>query len=284
MSALPALVAELCDDAAVFPPGRAPLPDAVREHCARRDAWFAGLVGPLVLPDSALAELGELIPTDSTVELSVTLPGGPGGLPAVREAVASLPVRLRAIEVPVAADPDPITAVDALADGGADLDVHVEIPRDDRGPVVLEQVARRGLRAKFRTGGVRAELYPDDVELAASLAGAVRAGVAFKATAGMHHAVRNTDPGTGFEQHGFVNVLLATALLLDGLGERQARDVLAERDGAALAARLQALTPEQEAAVRAAFVSFGTCSVTEPLAELVELGLITDPDREGAAR
>jgi len=31
--------------------------------------------------------------------------------------------------------------------------------------------------------------------------------VLFKSTAGLHHAPRNADPPTGFEQHGFRNLL-----------------------------------------------------------------------------
>ncbi|MDJ0429161.1 hypothetical protein QNA19_24815, partial [Rhodococcus fascians] len=54
--------------------------------------------------------------------------------------------------------------------------------------------------AKFRTGGVVAEAYPDEDELASALATVIASGVPFKATAGLHHAVRNTDPHTGFEQ------------------------------------------------------------------------------------
>lgn len=275
---LPPLVAGLCDDAAVFPPGCAPLPDAVRAYCDRRNTWSAGLVGPLVLPDDSIGDLARVVPPGAAVPLSVTFPGGPDGIEAVRAATAALPVELRAVEVAVAASADPVGAVDAIPDG---LNGYVEIPRDDRGPAVLAAVASRGLRAKFRTGGVRAEFYPDEAELAASLAAVVRAGVPFKATAGLHYAVRNTDPDTGFEQHGFLNVLLATAVLLDGGGEADARTVLADRDGPALAGRLRELSSRQVTAARSAFTSFGTCSTTEPLAELIELGLVTALDRHG---
>ncbi|GLZ09402.1 hypothetical protein Acsp03_68680 [Actinomadura sp. NBRC 104412] len=89
-----------------------------------------------------------------------------------------------------------------------------------------------------------------DRACAAAIAAVAEAHVPFRATAGLHHAVRNTDARTGFEQHGFLNLLLATAAeAVRGLGEDRA------------------------AAVRRMVVSFGTCSITEPLAGLVDMGL-----------
>jgi hypothetical protein len=51
---LPRLFAGLVDDAAVFPPGSASVPDAVSAHRRHRTAWYADLVGPLLLPASAV--------------------------------------------------------------------------------------------------------------------------------------------------------------------------------------------------------------------------------------
>ncbi len=50
--------------------------------------------------------------------------------------------------------------------------------------------------------------------------------------------------------------------------------MLAERDAGTVASRVRDLGPRRTAAAREAFVSFGTCSITEPLAELVDLGLV----------
>ena len=107
----------------------------------------------------------------------------------------------------------------------------------------------------------------------AAVVALVRAGVAFKATAGLHHAVRNTDPGTGFEQHGFLNLLVATDEALAGADVAQVHARLAARDGTRLAERVAALS----AAARESFRSFGTCSIADPVTELAELGLLT-PD------
>jgi hypothetical protein len=275
---IPAVVAGLCDDAAVFPPGLAPLPDAVRAHQERHDRWYAGLVGPLVLAETALPQLGPLVRPDLPLRLSVTMPGGPAGLDGVISTCAGLPVELpvelSSVEVVVPEGVAPVEFFERLAAGvgGHDLDVYVEVPRDARSAEIIDGLQGR-YRAKFRTGGVRAELYPSVEELAARIAAVVRAGIPFKATAGLHHALRNTDPETGFVQHGFLNLLVATDALLAGASEADAAALLAERDGATVAARVPAIDAP---AARAAFTSFGTCSVTEPLAELIELGIIAD--------
>ncbi|MEV7553174.1 hypothetical protein AB0N89_26485 [Amycolatopsis sp. NPDC089917] len=273
---IPALFAGLCDDAAVFPPGLAPLPDAVAAHDEHVSAWYAGLVGPLVVAATALGELaGVLGDREVPLPVAITLPGGPAQRDGVLNAVATLPVKLDALEIAVPDGMGPDEVLAALS--AATAPVFVEIPRDDRRVPLLTALSGTGHRAKFRTGGVRADLYPDEAELAAAVRAAVEAGVPFKATAGLHHALRNTDPGTGFEQHGFLNLMLATDAVLTG-GDAEA--VLAERDGAVLAGRLRDLGPERAVAVRAAFTSFGTCSITDPLTELAGLGLLEAPRGE----
>ncbi|MFE5566447.1 hypothetical protein ACFQ68_15790 [Amycolatopsis japonica] len=273
---IPALFAGLCDDAAVFPPGLAPLPDAVAAHDEHLGAWYAGLVGPLVIAATALGDLAEVLDGRETpLPVSVTLPGGPAQLDGVNEAVAKLPVKLEALEIAVPDGMGPDELLAALS--RATAPVFVEIPRDERRVPLLTALSGTGHQAKFRTGGVRADLYPDEAELAAAVRAAVAAGVPFKATAGLHHALRNTDPETGFEQHGFLNLMLATDAVLTG-GDAEA--VLAERDGAVVAERLRALNADRVAAVRAGFTSFGTCSITDPLTELAGLGLLEAPRGE----
>jgi hypothetical protein len=159
------------------------------------------------------------------------------------------------------------------ADDRTGVTVYVEVPRDERRPGLIASLADSPFLAKFRTGGVRAGLYPDERELARAVLLAVRAQVPFKATAGLHHAVRNTDPRTGFEQHGHLNLLAATGAALGGAGEEEVVAVLAERDATTVAGLVGALSPE----VRSAFRSFGTCSLAEPVGELAALGLL-DPD------
>ena len=90
--------------------------------------------------------------------------------------------------------------------------------------------------------------------------------------------MRNTS-GEGFEQHGFLNVLVATRRAFDGASRDEVIDVLEQRDPTSLTGLVDGA---ELAGARRWFTSFGSCSVTEPLDDLVALGLvstgsITDP-------
>jgi len=264
----------ILDDAAVFPPGLKPLAQAIADHPKHRASAYGDLVGPLVLAAPALAGLGAHVGADveGPLDLAVTAPGGPAQLPDALARAADLPVRLAGFEVAVPAELSVPEFFAALGSAGA-VPVYVEVPRDSRRAEVIAACAATGRAAKFRTGGVEAGLYPDEAELAGAIAAVVAAGVPFKATAGLHHALRNTDPATGFEQHGFLNVLVATAAARDGARPDQLAALLADRDGERVARRVS----ETDPGVRESFRSFGTCSIVEPVRELVDLGLMPGP-------
>jgi hypothetical protein len=284
------LLAGLCDDAALFPPGNLPLVEAVPAHVEHLASGHRGLVGPFVVSAADVPALGALLynAEAGSFEVAVTVPE-PSRLAAALAAAAGVPqVRVVAVEVAVPIGVDPAQVVpdldSAVTDRG-DLEAYVELPRDDRRPALLAALAATRYHAKLRTGGVRADLYPDEDELAAAVLACVTAGVAFKATAGLHHAVRNTDPTTGFEQHGFLNLLAAVDAAQRGADHGEVAALLAQRDAAAVAARVAALDG-RAGPVRDAFHSFGTCSIDDPRTELTALGLLDptpDPTHQGAS-
>lgn len=286
------LLEGLCDDAALFPPGNAPLPAAVPAHARHGAAQHAPLVGAFVFPAGRLDELAEFLaeqPYPGELILSLTAPGGTATVRPALDKVAALDaVSVAALEIAVPADQtvdELFTALDGIAAAAPGVDIFVEVPRDERRPEILARLVGTAYAAKFRTGGIVAEAYPDEAELAAAITTVVTTGVPFKATAGLHHAVRNTDPETGFEQHGFVNLLAAVAAVLDGADTDTVVSVLAERDGAALTARLEALSDDRAAEVRRRFLSYGTCSIADPLGDLLDLGLVpstVSPISEGS--
>ncbi|SNR59180.1 hypothetical protein [Blastococcus mobilis] len=279
---VPPLLRGLCDDAAIFPPGNLPLDRAVPAHREHRAAGHAGLVGAFVLDADRLPQLAGLVagrPGGSLdVALTVADPASAAAALSVAEGIAA--VRVVGLEVAVPAGlavGEVVPVLDAAVDGRRGVTVFVELPRDERRPDLVRALAGTGLLAKLRTGGVRAELYPGEEELARAVVATARAGLPFKATAGLHHALRNTDPRTGFEQHGFLNVLTAVDAALSGADVDDVEQLLAERDPDVVTGRIRAAAGRAPR-VREQFRSFGTCSIAEPRDELVALGLLDSAD------
>lgn len=283
------LLRGLLDDASLFPPGNSPMPKAVAAHVRLVNAWYGEFTGPFVCPETRLGELRIALTAASVgwIDIALVVTAGAAAVASATDAVAGDPrLRLRAIEVPADKDAEPGRAIAAVA---AELDAaplaaatgYVEVPLAAMAAPgaghLLTMIDERGYRPKLRTGGVTGQAFPDEATLAACLAEIAGRRIPFKCTAGLHHAVRHTDAATGFEHHGFLNVLLATGIGLDGGDVGEIAGVLAERDPAAVAGAILALSPDAAAEIRGLFTSFGTCSIDDPVADLVGLGLLSKP-------
>lgn len=276
------LFAGLIDDAAVFPPGLAPLDVAVREHLDRRTSPYAACIGPLLVPAAAAAELKTLAagdPRTSEEPLRVGLivrPGSP--VDPLREAVELL-------------RDDPLVEVTALELGWTPgwqsvldlgLSVAVEVGVGGAQQEALDDIAAAvddgaDVIAKFRTGETPTWAWPDEAALAGFLDAVVLHGLPFKLTGGLHHAVRGT-----YEEepmHGVLNVLLATHEALNGSEAPELAEVLTQDNAEVLVERVTRLTPEEVEQTRASFTAYGCCVVLEPIEELVALGLLS-PTKE----
>jgi hypothetical protein len=266
---IPPLLTSLVDDAAMFPPGSAPLAEALPAHREHRDSWYAPLIGPLLVPAVDTAgvagpiEVGLIGPREALVPATDELPAE---------------VTVRQWESPVAKrgeDPLPgLKSFLALIEGRP-IRGYAEIPLTFGLMSALDYLAESGagVSPKFRTGGIAAELFPTPVELAAVICACRDRGLSFKLTAGLHHAVRHTDPETAQLHHGFVNVLAATLAAVDGAEPADLAEILAGTDPQPLT---EALT-DQLARERPLWIGFGSCSVAEPLADLATLGLVATP-------
>ncbi len=288
------LFAGLCDDAALFPPGNAAVPDAVPAHLAHRRAWFAPLVGPFLVGADKVGEVGAA--AEEPLDVVLVVRGGPGALAGALAEAHRWPV-LRLVAVELGPDAKGTTA-EAAARGRAALERELphgvagvlELRRGHGGAdtaphaaphaaldAALDTVAGSPYRAKYRTGGLEPAAFPGVPELAAFVTGCSRRGLPFKCTAGLHHAVRHTDPATGFTHHGFLNILAATGAAASGEGLTTVSGLLGSHSGEELAKAVVDLTPEQVARTRALFTAYGTCSIAEPLGDLTALGLIEAP-------
>jgi hypothetical protein len=274
---VPPLFTRLVDDAAVFPPGNAPVPDALAAHAGHRSAWYAALVGPLLLPVTVLDDLGhESLPPVGVI--------GDTGLAGVPAALRSATDRWTQFEVAVAKrgeDPQPgLRTLLGEVRVGPDIDVYAEVPLawgllHALDTLAIERAAGARVAPKFRTGGLAAELFPTPVELAAVICACRDRDLPFKLTAGLHHALRHTDPATGFEHHGFLNVLAACLAAADGAEVADVAELLGASNHRALVGTVRDHLHQE----RPLWIGYGSCSVQEPLADLAGLGLL---DREPA--
>jgi hypothetical protein len=262
-----ALLGRLIDHAALFPPASMDMPDALAADRAARASDEAWMLDRFIVPASRLAELPQDAP-----HLSVVLDRGEQDLETVIESVADgRAVELVEAKIDVEWIPDTTELVRQKLPG---VDAYWELPpsRALRGEVAA--VREAGAGAKIRCGGTT---FPSVEEVAAFVAACRDEGVRFKATAGLHHAIRTP------EAHGFLNLLAAAVFAhADGLGEDELAALLAEEDPAAFAVVADGLAAHGHhagaAAIAAAraelFTAYGSCSFSEPVEDLTALGIL----------
>lgn len=304
-AALEALLRHAIDYAGLFPPAQLDMRDAVERYetyLASSDRWA---LGRFVVPASRLDELAATAASSS-------------GARGQERSLGGAPWRLSVlVGTDVAADADRIRSFDAhhgaaatgwrarvesvelrastadairsgLAAVGDSFERYVEIPVTTDPTPLVQAIGAAGARAKVRTGGTSPEAFPAVEDLVRFLAACVARNVPFKATAGLHHPLRGDyaltyDPGSPRgTMYGFLNVLLAAALLRAGAGEDAARRALVERDPGRVSFDEHGVTYDGRRvslddvlAVReSAMTSFGSCSFREPLDDLTRHGLL----------
>ncbi|WP_308202869.1 hypothetical protein [Crossiella sp. SN42] len=281
----PPLLARLVDDAALFPPGNAPMADALRNHLQARTESWSGVVGLFLCNASRLPELiTELIKIKPVkpVGLSLVIDTGLSAVPKAISIVESRTelLALRMVEMPAPSEVDDVWLERVSEFVPEDVIRVIEPRRPSQNTEAgtssewldsVRRVAEHGSWPKLRCGGQTPEAFPSVDEVADFLTVASTTGVPFKATAGLHNALRHRDEETGFNHHGFLNLLVATARTLSG---KDAREALTSDDPEALAAEAKALPEAAAHAVRGVFASYGSCSLTEPVEDLEGLGLL----------
>jgi hypothetical protein len=220
------LLERLIDHAPMFPPARLPLPEALEDHRAARASDESWMLARFVCPASSLSDL-------------------PGGIP-VSAVLDNGPVEgVEAFEVRVSSADEirtfPSTPAETYFEPAQVTSCHL----------LVDALRERGGFAKVRCGG---ESVPSVSELAEFIHTCREAGVPFKATAGLHHAVRTGD------EHGFLNLLAAA-----GSDDVEA---MLESDDPDL---LLSVDPQR---ARNALRSVGSCSFWEPVDDLKALGIL----------
>lgn len=277
MTAVRALLQGAIDYAGLFPPAGLDLEATMRNYAtyrAGRDAWA---LGRMVLPATRLAEFADRWP-QYVAEWPISLLLGSDYDTEMRLAV-DVGLRLEVVECRPAAMEDIAKIRSRMPNDGL---LFVESPQDCALLELIAAVLDAGACAKVRTGGVVAEAIPASSTVTAFLAACAQHGVRFKATAGLHHAIRGEQQLTyeprsaTASMHGFVNFFVAAAAAYDGADEAEVEEILndgehgnfrATNDG--LQWRQRRFSSEAIREMRDRFaISFGSCSFEEPIDEM----------------
>jgi hypothetical protein len=165
--------------------------------------------------------------------------------------------------------------------------VYFEIATSTDPTAFVQAIGASHSRAKIRTGGLTQEMFPPAEQILGFPQACISANVAFKATAGLHHPVRCMKPLT-YEKdsptgtmHGFLNVFLAAAFLLDGIPATELQALLNEDvpssfivEDSSMTWRGHRLSQARLLESRALASSFGSCSFEEPMEDLHALNLL----------
>jgi hypothetical protein len=302
--AVRALLVDAIDYAGLFPPAQLDMGGAVAEYAsylASDDAWALGW---FVVPAGRLEELG-LAASALYGACSPSLGGDrfwPLSVVFGADAAADM-ARVSAFHSAQGTDDggwwsrvDGVAARASTPAGIAeiarvvpeDVDRFIEIPVGGDVDALVRAIADARAFAKIRTGGTTADAFPASGDVVRFLRACTTMQVPFKATAGLHHPLRGDYPLTyapdsaSGTMYGFLNVMLAAALLRSGASDDAARAALEERQPNALRLddsgvhwrdhhlAVDDLLQSRERAIR----SFGSCSFREPIDDLTSLGVL----------
>ena len=283
MTAIRALMRGLVDYAGLFPPASLDMVSAARRYRAYLTGEDRWALGRFVVPSGRLAEFSAAFnevccgEREPVWKLSVLSSGDAAKDSAAMDGLTRGAVAVDCVEMK-AAYAEQAEALLRDFQGGPPVFVEFDA---GRAASMLPVLARFGARAKIRTGGVTVEAFPSVDVVAEFLAACARAKVAFKATAGLHHAVRGSyrltyEAGsTRATMHGFVNVFLAAVLAWRGMEARALTATLEGKNASAFVfgednvrwLGFDAGVDEIEAVRREFAISYGSCSFSEPVEE-----------------
>ena len=280
MTAIETLLAGLIDYAGLYPPASLEMRAAVRNYRSYQDGPHAFALGRFILDIARTDEFREAAGDAlSAMPLSVIAP--PALHPQKLAELTDAGLRIESVEIKCA---DSATIAELGRRLPTSIERYIEIPIAPSAEL-LDALAASGMRAKLRMGGVVPEAFPDAKSVALFLSELFRRNLAFKATAGLHHPIRSRHrltylPDSSFAlMHGFVNLACAAALLHSGWSIDEAVATLEDENPDSWDVSVDVITCRSFAwstaplrDMRSFFLSFGSCSFTEPISDLEVLG------------
>jgi hypothetical protein len=302
MESVRTLLSEMFDYAGLFPPSSVDMNAAVQNYARYLEGGHRWMLGRFVCPVAKVEAFEDaakgLLPTGETDD-----PWRLSGIVALERLSEQIDTIFRfndhhesvadagrcvidVIEVK-AGSADEIEQIMKIVPEQLEPFIELDHRQDLRG--LLAAIAGTGGRAKIRCGGVTPDLIPSSSEVARFIANCASAEVSFKFTAGLHHPVRAEhrltyeDDAPTATMHGFLNVFTAAAMArVNRLGADELHPIINETDPKAFIFTDSGLTWHEHfvpaarlARSRESFaISVGTCSFTEPVEDLMQIGLL----------
>ena len=253
--------------------------DAVAEYAEHRDAPDEWALGRFVVPIARWNELVGLVRQREDT-WPVSLISGCSDSAAIAELMRDgSPLVVEAVECRAESPADADQSAEIVRLG---IEVFVEAAAGTNFAELAPRIGLAGAAGKIRTGGVTPGAFPDSRQVLAFLHACCDAGIRFKATAGLHHAVRGEyrltyeDSAPVGVMFGFLNIAVAAALLWSGAGDAVVLGALEESSAdafefsdAGITWRTHQLPVTLLDEVRSEFFAgFGSCSFREPMAEI----------------
>ena len=242
------------------------------------------MLGSFVVPAARLAELERQIKHDQR-PWTVSALVGPG-----------IEDELELVERFTRSGAGKVTSIEAKVSAPAQIRFtrervprHLTIYFEIADLALLSSVRDSGSRAKLRTGGVTPEAFPPAVEVAAFIrarvaeAGAVQVHGRPPSCAALRARVERISAGNPRAvMHGFLNVMLAAAFAQTAVSLEELVEMLEAPSASAFGCEPDGLTwqnyrvtnQQVGLARERGFVSFGSCSFTEPIEELQALEIL----------
>ena len=300
VESLQILLGGIIDYAGLYPPAKLPMTEALRNYVRYKTGKESWIVNRFICPATKISELEAGLrwhPYDARFGVCLTGRGGSTGPEFLANTLADIKAARKIERVFFDAFETRLPAAALEAGDLAHLMLQVSRALEDETvlylevpltsnwqvelPRALDAIAKTPrVRAKIRCGGETPHAFPSIEQVAAFIDQCAKRKLPFKATAGLHHPIRTFDEVMQVSHHGFLNLFVAAAVAISF--DTDAADlvpILGATDASAfrcLGSRLSVgnwhLSLKQLRSARDFAVGYGSCSVTEPLADLAHLG------------
>lgn len=292
VNSLRALLADTVDYAGLFPPSKVSMDAAVSNYADYLKSEHRWMLGRFVVPVAELDRFIEAQKSTGSIEEAWRL-SAIGGAEALTdlEKITHFNEKnsARAVIETVEIKADSANQIRETARFLPEkLDCYFEIPTSIVLTDLITAIALTKTRAKIRTGGITPDAFPPLDEIVKFIRICTAANIPFKATAGLHHPLRCHKPLT-YESdavkgtmNGFLNLFLVAVFLRQNLNHTLVHELMKDTDANNFEFTDEgvswknhtATVSEIEASRKRGIISFGSCSFTEPIEDLQEIGLL----------